>query len=60
MNKPTDSYSLRSVVEKVFAPGRWFSVAIGVTAFAFAIAIWIDPSLAAGLHASSKMMTGGM
>jgi predicted metal-binding membrane protein len=48
------------VVEKVFAPGRWFSVAIGVTAFAFAIAIWIDPSLAAGLHASSKMMTGGM
>src|SRR4051794_5093035 len=48
------------VVEKVFAPGRWFSTAIGVAAFGLAIAIWIDPSLAPGLHASPEMMTGGM
>jgi predicted metal-binding membrane protein len=43
------------VVEKVFAPGRWFSVAVGAGAFALAIGIWIDPSLAPGLHAASPM-----
>lgn len=48
------------VVEKVLAPGRWFSIAIGAAAFAFGIAIWIDPSLAPGLHAVVPMASGGM
>jgi predicted metal-binding membrane protein len=48
------------VMEKVVAPGRWFSTAIGLAAFAFGIAIWIDPSLAPGLHSSSNMVMGGM
>jgi predicted metal-binding membrane protein len=47
------------VVEKVVAPGRWFSAAIAVIAFAIAMAIWIDPSLAPGLH-TSPMVMGGM
>jgi predicted metal-binding membrane protein len=46
------------VIEKVLGPGRWFSVAVGLAAFALAIAIWIDPALAAGFHATSAM--GGM
>lgn len=48
------------VVEKVRAPGRWFSVAIGATAFAFGIAIWVHPSLAAGLYTAPTMTIGGM
>jgi predicted metal-binding membrane protein len=48
------------VVEKVFAPGRWFSTAVGIAAFCLAIAIWLDPSLAVGLHPTSQMMMGEM
>ncbi|MGZ4764408.1 MAG: DUF2182 domain-containing protein [Ilumatobacteraceae bacterium] len=48
------------VVEKIFAPGRWFSVGVGLVAFALAIAIWADPSLAPGLHATTTTMMGGM
>jgi predicted metal-binding membrane protein len=43
------------VIEKVFVPGRWFSVAVGAAAFALAVGIWIDPSLAGGFHAASEM-----
>jgi predicted metal-binding membrane protein len=43
------------ILEKVLVPGRWFSLAVGAVAFALGIAIWIHPSLAGGLHAS----TGG-
>jgi predicted metal-binding membrane protein len=48
------------VIEKVLAPGRWFSTGIGLVAFGLAIAIWIDPSFAPGLHASSHVTMGGM
>jgi predicted metal-binding membrane protein len=41
------------IFEKVLLPGRWFSIAVGVVAFVFGIAIWIHPSLAGGLHAST-------
>ena len=47
------------VVEKVFVPGRWFSVAVGVAAFGLGAGIWIDPSLAPGLYAAPSTM-GGM
>jgi predicted metal-binding membrane protein len=43
------------VIEKVFVPGRWFSVLVGVAAFGLAIAIWIDPALAGGLYAAAPM-----
>jgi len=45
------------LVEKALSPGRWFSVLVGLAAFGMAIAIWIDPSLAPGLHATSTDMT---
>ena len=48
------------VVEKIIKPGRWFSVGVGLVAFALAIAIWVDPSLAPGLHATSTVAMGGM
>jgi predicted metal-binding membrane protein len=48
------------VVEKVLAPGRWFSTAIGLAAFALAIAIWIEPSLAPGFHVGSHVTMDGM
>ena len=43
------------VIEKILVPGRWFSVAVGVAAFGLGLAIWIDPSLAAGFHADPSM-----
>jgi predicted metal-binding membrane protein len=43
------------VIEKILAPGRWFSVVVGVAAFGLAVGIWIDPSLAGGFHAASEM-----
>jgi predicted metal-binding membrane protein len=46
------------VTEKVFVPGRWFSVAVGGGALALAGAIWLDPGLAPGFHAATQM--GGM
>jgi predicted metal-binding membrane protein len=48
------------VVEKVFAPGRWFSIAIGVAAFGLGLVIWADPSFAPGFHATPTNMMGGM
>ena len=48
------------VVEKIFKPGRWFSVGVGLVALALGIAIWADPSLAPGLHATSNAVMGGM
>jgi predicted metal-binding membrane protein len=48
------------VTEKVLAPGRWFSVLIGTAAVALGVAIWIDPSLAPGLHATSGADMAGM
>jgi predicted metal-binding membrane protein len=46
------------VAEKVLAPGRWFSVGVGLVAFGLAAAVWADPSLAPGLHvAATKMGT---
>lgn len=48
------------VVEKVLAPGRWFSIAIGAGAFAFGIAIWIHPSVAGGLYVAPSTTIGGM
>ena len=48
------------VVEKVLAPGRWFSIAIGVAALGFGVAIWINPALAPGLYAAAPMTIGGM
>ena len=47
------------IVEKVVAPGRWFSIAVASAAFGLAVAIWIEPSLAPGLHAHSTMPMGG-
>lgn len=43
------------LVEKVIAPGRWFSVAIGAAACVLAVGVWIDPSLAPGLHSGATM-----
>jgi predicted metal-binding membrane protein len=43
------------VVEKVFVPGRWFSVAVGGGAFVLAVAIWINPAVAPGFHAATQM-----
>jgi predicted metal-binding membrane protein len=48
------------LVEKLLTPGRWFSIAVGVGAIGLAVAIWIDPSLAPGLHATSTVEMGGM
>jgi predicted metal-binding membrane protein len=48
------------VIEKIFVPGRWFSVGVGLVAFGLAAAIWVDPALAPGFHAGSEMPTGGM
>jgi predicted metal-binding membrane protein len=44
------------LVEKVAKPGRWFSVAVGIAAFALAVAVWADASLAPGLHAGATSM----
>jgi predicted metal-binding membrane protein len=43
------------IIEKVLAPGRWFSVAVGLAAFALAAGIWVDPALAAGFHATTDI-----
>jgi predicted metal-binding membrane protein len=43
------------ILEKVLLPGRWFSITVGVAAFALGVAIWIHPSLAGGLHASTGL-----
>ncbi len=43
------------VIEKVLVPGRWFSVVVGLAALGLGIAVWIDPSLAAGFHAPAVM-----
>jgi predicted metal-binding membrane protein len=48
------------LAEKLLAPGRWFSIAIGVAALALGVAIWIHPSLAGGLHATTDADMGGM
>jgi predicted metal-binding membrane protein len=48
------------LAEKLWAPGRWFSVGIGMAAIALGLAVWIDPSLAPGLHATSDATLGGM
>jgi predicted metal-binding membrane protein len=47
------------LVEKIVAPGRWFSIAVGIAAGALAVAIWINPTLAPGLHASPPAMNMG-
>jgi len=43
------------VIEKIFEPGRWFSVAVGAAAFGLAVAVWVDPALATGFYAPSDM-----
>lgn len=43
------------LVERLVAPGRWFSILIGAAACALAVAVWIDPSLAPGLHSGATM-----
>ena len=48
------------LAEKLLAPGRWFSVAVGVGAVALGVAIWINPSLAPGLHATTGTTMAGM
>jgi predicted metal-binding membrane protein len=48
------------LAEKLLAPGRWFSSAIGVAALALGVAIWIHPSLAGGLHATTGADMDGM
>jgi predicted metal-binding membrane protein len=52
------------LVEKIVAPGRWFSIIVGVAACALAIGIWIHPALAPGLHSPKStnptMTTGTM
>jgi predicted metal-binding membrane protein len=48
------------LTEKLVAPGRWFSIAVGAAAVALGVSIWIDPSLAPGLHATTTMDMGGM
>jgi len=50
------------LVEKLVAPGRWFSILVGAAAFALAVGVWIDPALAPGLHWETAMthtMMGG-
>lgn len=44
------------LVEKLAAPGRWFSVAVGAATIVLAVAVALDPALATGLHVTS----GGM
>ena len=44
------------LVEKLVAPGRWFSIVIGVASCALAVGVWIDPSLAPGLHPGATMV----
>jgi predicted metal-binding membrane protein len=46
--------------EKLMAPGRWFSVAVGAAAIALGVAIWVHPSLAPGLHATTSVDMAGM
>ncbi len=46
------------LVEKLGAPGRWFSIAVGVVVIGLGIAIWIDPSFAPGLHHATSTMDG--
>ena len=48
------------VAEKLLAPGRWFSITVGLGAVALGVAIWIDPSLASGLHATTGSDMAGM
>jgi len=48
------------LAEKLLSPGRWFSIAVGLGAVALGIAIWIDPSLASGLHATTGSDMAGM
>jgi predicted metal-binding membrane protein len=48
------------LTEKLLALGRSFSIAIGLAAIAFGVAIWINPSLAPGLHATTGADMGGM
>jgi predicted metal-binding membrane protein len=48
------------LVEKLLAPGRWFSIAVGVAAVALGVAIWINPSMAPGLHSTAGTDMGGM
>lgn len=43
------------LIEKLAAPGRWFSVLVGVAALALALAVSLDPSLAPGLHLHPSM-----
>ena len=35
-------------------------MAVGVAVIALGVAIWIDPALASGLHATTSMDVGGM
>ena len=44
------------LIEKVTSPGRWLSVVIGLASIGLAIAIWIHPALAPGLHVGSRQM----
>jgi predicted metal-binding membrane protein len=46
------------LIEKLLAPGRWFSIAVGAAVIALGVAIWINPSLAPGLHATGTDMAG--
>jgi hypothetical protein len=46
--------------EKLLAPGRWFSIAVGAAAVGLGVAIWINPSLAPGLHATTGTNMAGM
>lgn len=48
------------VTGKILVAGRWFSIAVGLVAFGLAAAIWVDPSLAPGLHAGTDTPMGGM
>jgi hypothetical protein len=48
------------LAEKLLSPGRWFSIAVGVGAVALGVAIWIEPSLASGLHATTGSDMAGM
>jgi predicted metal-binding membrane protein len=48
------------LAEKLLAPGRWFSMAVGAAAVALGVAIWINPSLAPGLHATTGMDMAGL
>jgi predicted metal-binding membrane protein len=48
------------LAEKLLAPGRWFSIAVGAAAVALGVAIWINPALARGLHATTATYMGGM